>query len=107
MPPGDPDFFEYTHAIGKSQGETTEFLNQTSKAEFPEREQKKAQAQKEEIIMSEKQRMLLLSVVLVSGLISGLGNVRAQKGKLTGRDIMVKADERPDGEDHVGWFVFI
>ena len=57
--------------------------------------------------MSKKQRMLLLSVVLVSGLISGLGNVRAQETRLTGRDIMVKANERPDGEDHVWWFVFI
>ena len=57
--------------------------------------------------MSEKQHILLLSVVLVSGLISGLSTVRAQETELAGRDIMVKADERRDGEDHVGWFVFI
>lgn len=50
--------------------------------------------------MSEKQRTLLLSVVFVSGLCT----VRAQETGLTGRDIMVKADERPAGEDHVGWF---
>lgn len=47
--------------------------------------------------MSKKQRILLLSIVFVSGLISGLCTVRAQEAKLTGRDIMVKADERPDG----------
>ena len=58
-----------------------------------------------EVATSKKQHILFLSVVLVSGLISGLCIVRAQEARLTGRDIMVKADEQSDGEDYVGWFV--
>ena len=47
--------------------------------------------------MSEKQHILLLSVLLVSCLSSGLCTISAQEGRLTGRNIMVKTDERPDG----------